>query len=327
MTLKKKKIQFRKETFLDNLKSSLFSILFLLCSLNFFGQDSIPAAPDLTEEKELNFQDFFFKALSQKSIGNYQKSIENLESCNQILPNNTTVFFEFSKNYLLLNNTLLAKEYIQRAIEKNKLNIWLLKHLVKVYLKDNDFKNAIETQKKVVALNPKERNYLVRLYLRNNNYAEALNLMRVLDKENLLTSNYKRVKENLENRKKRVPVERKLTDKKETVYKQFESNKTYTLLKQILENEQKNPDALLKYSAEGISLFPAQPFVYLMNGKAYLSKKEFDKAITALKNGIDFVIEDKMEANFYKEIAKAYKGLGNSIEEKKYLEKFKKLNK
>ncbi|WP_438989357.1 tetratricopeptide repeat protein [Polaribacter sp.] len=305
----------------------LFSLFFMLYTNQINAQDSIPAAVDLTEEKELNFQQFFFKALTQKSIGNYQKSIEYLESCNQILPYNATVFFEFSKNYLLLHNTLLAKEYIQRAIKIEASNIWLLKHLVKVYLKDNDFKNAIEAQKEIVALNPKDSNYLVRLYLRDNNYKEALNLMKVLDKQNRLSSNYKRVKENLENRKRKVLKETKVTTNNETIYKQFENNKSFTLLKQILENEHKNPEALLKYSTEGVSLFPAQPYVYLINGKALNSKKEFTKAIRMLKNGIDFVIEDKMEANFYKEIAKAYKGLGNTVEEKNYLDKFKRLNK
>jgi len=66
---------------------SLFKLLFFFISLffctnPFFSQDSIPIRKDLTEEKTLQFQEFFFKALSEKSIENYQKAIENLESCN-----------------------------------------------------------------------------------------------------------------------------------------------------------------------------------------------------------------------------------------------------
>ena len=56
------------------------------------AQDSI-AVQDLDEEKELKFQQYFFKALSEKSIKNYQKAIENLELCNEVLPENVTVFF------------------------------------------------------------------------------------------------------------------------------------------------------------------------------------------------------------------------------------------
>ena len=41
----------------------------------------------------------------------------------------------------------------------------------------------------------------------------------------------------------------------------------------------------------------------------------------SLQNGIDFVINDEMQADFYMAMAKAYKGLGNAIEEKKYKQK------
>jgi predicted Zn-dependent protease len=65
--------------------------------------------------------------------------------------------------------------------------------------------------------------------------------------------------------------------------------------------------------------------VYLVKAKTLNSLKNHKKALTTLQNGIDFVIEDAMEADFYKEIAKAYKGLGNVKEENKYQQKVKKL--
>jgi tetratricopeptide (TPR) repeat protein len=108
--------EFRRKRRFYTYKLVLFSFCFAFFSLQAFSQDSIPIAKDSTEEKELNFQQFFFKALSEKSIGNFQKAIENLESCHQILTNNVAVFFEFSKNYLLLQKTQLAKEYIDRAL-------------------------------------------------------------------------------------------------------------------------------------------------------------------------------------------------------------------
>ncbi|WP_299670518.1 hypothetical protein [uncultured Polaribacter sp.] len=304
---------------------SLFSLLFFLISLKYFAQDSIPAAVDVSEEKELKFQQFFFKALSQKAIGNYQKSIENLESCNQILPNNLTVFFEFSKNYLFLNKTLLAKEYIRRALAKDADNLWMQKHLVKILVKERNYTEAIKKQQKIIASNPKEREYLVRLHLQNRNTKAALTLMNLLEKENALSSNLKRIKDSIEQRKN-PKVKKEVINIEEDLIVKFKSDKSYLLLKQILEQSKNNTAQLLQYSKEGISLFPAQPFVYLINGKALNSKKEFKKALEILKNGIDFVIEDAMEADFYKEMSVSYKGLGNTIEEKKFMEKSKKLN-
>lgn len=312
----------KKETTLKFLKRSLFSLLFFLISLKSYTQDSLSVAIDFTEEKELKFQQFFFTALSQKSIGNYQKAIENLESCNQILPNNKAVFFEFSKNYLYLNNTLLAKEYINRAIIQDSKNIWMQKHLVKVFEKENNFFEAIKIQQKIIVLNPKENKNLVLLYLKNRDFKKALSFMKTLEKDNLLSSDLKKTKERLEKTNyseiQKVKVSR-------DIYKRFETEKTYTLLKQILLATKDNSVLLLKYSKEGIALFPAQPFVYLINGSTLNVNREFKKALEILQNGIDFVIEDAMEALFYKEMALAYKGLNNKVEERRYMEKFRKL--
>ena len=312
----------KKETTLKFLKGSLFSLLFFLISLKSYTQDSLSVAADFTEEKELKFQQFFFTALSQKSIGNYQKAIENLESCNQILPNNKSVFFEFSKNYLYLNNTLLAKEYINRAIIQDSKNIWMQKHLVKVFEKENNFFEAIKIQQKIIVLNPKENKNLVLLYLKNRDFKKALSFMKTLEKDNLLSSDLKKTKERLEKTNyseiQKVKVSR-------DIYKRFETEKTYTLLKQILLATKDNSVLLLKYSKEGIALFPAQPFVYLINGSTLNVNREFKKALEILQNGIDFVIEDAMEALFYKEMALAYKGLNNKVEERRYMEKFRKL--
>jgi predicted Zn-dependent protease len=314
----------RKERQFNYFKLALFSLTFFLFSNYIAAQDSIPANEDLTEEAELKFQQFFFKALSQKSIGNYQKAIENLENCNQLLTNDVAVFFEFSKNYLLLNNKLLAKEYINRALEKDADNIWMLKHLVKVYQKENNLTEAIKIQQKIIAENPKEREFLVRLYMYDRQYQEAISLMNVLQEENALSSNLKRLKQRLESRKPIKPKVEKLTDITSLI-NQFKTEKLYKILEQILNLSKDNPSEILKYSDEGIALFPAQPYVYLMKGKALNYQKNYKNALTTLQNGIDFVIEDKMEANFYNEIAKAYKGLGNTKEENKYKQKANKL--
>ena len=322
MIVRVKMMQNRKEIALKFLKRSLFSFLFFLISLKSYTQDSLSVAIDFTEEKELKFQQFFFTALSQKSIGNYQKAIENLESCNQIEPNNKSVFFEFSKNYLYLNNTLLAKEYINRAIIQDSKNIWMQKHLVKVFEKENNFFEAIKIQQKIIVLNPKENKNLILLYLKNKDYKKALSFIKTLEEDNLLSSDLKKIKERLE-KTNYSETQKGIVSK--DIYKRFETEKTYTLLKQILLATKDNSVLLLKYSKEGIALFPAQPFVYLINGSTLNVNREFKKALEILQNGIDFVIEDAMEALFYKEMALAYKGLNNKVEERRYMEKFRKL--
>jgi len=306
------------------LKYALFCVFFFLYFLESHAQDSILVAKDLTEEKEIKFQDFFFKALSEKSIGNYQKAIENLESCNQVLMNDVAVYFEFSKNYLLLNKTFLAKEYAKRALIKEPNNIWILKHLVKIHTKDRNLSDAITIQQKVVAINRSERMFLLELYLDNRDYKKAISLMNDLEQDNALPSSFQKIKDNLEKRKRKTTAKEK-TGNVVSLTAQFKANKSYTILKQIIEESGNNVQLLLKYSNEGIALFPAQPFVYLVKGRALNYQKKYKKALLILQNGIDFVIEDTMEADFYIEMAASYKGLGDFLEEKKFIQKSNKI--
>ncbi|SDS38405.1 hypothetical protein SAMN05216503_2890 [Polaribacter sp. KT25b] len=315
-------------------RSFLFSLFFMLLSTNFFSQDSIPEKEDLTEETELKFQQFFFRALSEKSIGNYKKAIENLESCNQILSNDVAVFFEFSKNYLFLKNTLLAKEYIERSLAKEPNNIWMLTHLVQIYIKDRNFEEAINTQHKIVAINPKKREFLVRLYVYNSQIREAFSLMDSLEKENVLSSSLKRLRNRLEVRKeyltKKNLVQKDVKEEGSSIglnelINQFKTDKSYKILEDILNKSTGNYKNLLKFSEEGIALFPAQPFLYLINGKVLNDTKNHKNALPVLQSGIDFVIDNEMEVDFYLEIAKAFKGLGNDKEKIKYLQKAKNL--
>ena len=319
-----KNTAYRKESPLVSLKAALFSLFFLLDTMSAFAQDSIPLAADFTEEKELKFQEFFFQALSQKSIGNYQKALENLESCHQLLPNNTAVFFEFSKNYLYLNKTLLAKEYISRAIQQDPENSWMQRHLVAIFVKERALSEAIKMQEKLIILAPKENEYLVKLYYQNSNYKQADSLLNTLEKKGFISSNLREIKERLE--KQKEPKVPQVLDF-QNIYLKFETDKTYGVLKQILEDAKDKPAVLIKYSEQGIALFPAQPFVYLINGSALNAKSAYKKALEVLQNGFDFVIEDAMEMAFYKQMVIAYRGLGNKVEEKRYMEKFKKLEK
>jgi len=292
-----------------------------------FSQDSIQTVKDLREEKELNFQQYFFKALSEKSIKNYQKAIENLNVCNEILPNNVSVYFEFSKNYLFLNKTKEAKEYIQKALEKDSDNLWMLEHLVSIYKKDVNYTDAIATQLKVVKINPKKREELVRLYYLSRKYQEALNLMILLEKENGLSRNLKQLKKSLELRK--GPVVKK-EDKNDlmSIQKAFEDDRTsFTLLKKLLDIAiVEDKSTFHKYSKLAIDFFPAQPYVYLMGGKSLYMQKKFQEGIAVLESGIDFVIDNQnLEAEFYETMANIYDGLGNSGKSQEYRNKAKKL--
>lgn len=284
----------------------------LFSSLPSLAQDST-FVKDISEEKKLLFQEHFFKALSEKSIQNYQKAIFELETCNELLPNEVSVLFEFSKNYLLLNKTNQAKRYIEEALKIKANNLWMQEHLVSVLVKEFNYKRAIEEQKKLIELNPKKRTQLVRLYYLNRDYDNALQLMRQLESEGGLSRNLKNLKLSLEHRKGNVKP-KTTTGSLSELIKQFDADKSSFNRLETLLNLAFNQDkeAFHKYSLMAIELFPAQPKSYLNRGKSLFIKKQNQEAVLMLETGLDFVVDNnKIEKQFYEQLILVFTDLKN----------------
>lgn len=279
-----------------------------------YSQDSISKVKETTEENYIKFQEFFFKSLSEKSIKNYQIAIQNLEECNAIFPNNKTVLFELSKNYLLLNKIREAKHYINNALLIDPSNFWMLKHLVTIQIKDKNYQEAIKTQLIIVKQKPYQRSELINLYYLNNEFMKALSLIHTFEEEYGLTTRLKRIKHKLMFRNKPQIVTPKV-DSLPLLISDFESNPpSFNTLKKILTvaiNE--NIETYYIYSDLAIDLFPAQPFSYLSKGRALQLQGKHQEAIDFLEIGIDFIVETPLlEAQFYALLVKIYTSLNKT---------------
>ena len=313
------------------IKRIVFSVFFGLLFNPFcsFSQDSIPKAKEIAkeiaEENNIKFQEYFFKSLSEKSIKNYQLAIENLEECNTISPNNKTIYFELSKNYLLLNKTSEATQYINKALLLEPTNTWILLHLVAIQKKERNYQKAIKTQLTIVQQKPKQRSELIWLYYLNSEYTKALSLIYMVEKETGLTTRLNQLKVKLELKNK--PIALKVSkDSLTQLITDYEANKpSFSKLKKILTlaiNE--NTEVFYKYSSLAIDLYPAQPFAYLSRGKALQLQKKHQQAIDVLEIGIDFVIENSLlEAQFYSTLVKAYTSINNPKKALEYKIKLK----
>jgi len=277
-----------------------------------YSQDSIPKikeiTEEITEENTIKFQEYFFKSLSEKSIKNYQIAIQNLEECNAIFPNDKAVFFELSKNYLLLNRTSEALQYINNALLLAPSNFWMLKHLVAIHKKDKNYQEAINTQLIIVEQKPKQRAELIYLYYLNDEYMQALSLIDVFEKDYGLTTRLKQLKNKLVLRNKPQTVISTI-DSLPKLISDFELNSPsfYTLKKILTLAIKDDIPAYHMYSNLAIDLFPAQPFSYLSKGRALQLQGKHQEAIDILEIGIDFIIENSLlEVQFYTILISAY---------------------
>lgn len=293
--------------------------IFLIPLMNFSQEDLTSTEEYLEEQQDINFQTFFFEALQQKAIGNFDKAIFALEACHNIDSENVAVLFEMSKNYTLLNKFTEAEYYILKGLEFSPSNIYMLRNLKEIKEKKNDYKGAINIQKKIVQIKPDEESDLVILYIKSGEIDQAISLLSRLDSINKLPPSLVTLKESL-TRSESIKNENyqkteKYTDSKLDKLKQNYSLKNdYNSLKLVLDSELKTKQYLdlLKDSEEAISLYPAQPYVYLMNGVALNSLRKYKNAIEKLEIGLEYVIDNNTEAQFMEQLSLSYKGLGQN---------------
>lgn len=290
---------------------------------------------NIDEKNNLEFQTHFFEALKQKGINNYNKAIESLEKCYEIDSISLAVQFEMSKNKLLVKNYFEAQLFIDKAIEKSPSKVDLLLHKIKILKAQRNYKEAIEIQKKVNKIQPIHSDKLVLLYIQNREFKKAQKLITEIENKALSTQRIRVYKRYFENRNKisaGAKKENNVIENSdiESLKKSYLQKKDYKTLKEIIaiEVEKGLFEMLFVDSKNGLELFPAQPYLYKMNGLALNKLGKYNEAINVLTVGIDFVVDDPvLEADFYEELSKCYEGLKNKNQALKYKQKAEKLRK
>ncbi len=305
--------------------------IILIPFITFAQEDVASREAMLVEQQNINFQTFFFEALQQKAIGNYDKAIYALEACKNIDKESVAVLFEISKNYVFLSKFTEAEYYILKGLEIEPLNLYLLRHLKEIKTKQNDYNGAIIIQNKIIKLKPEEESDLVILYIKSGEIENAISLLKKLDKNNKLPEGLISLKESLlqENpvvieKRNNSTFKEQPKSKTKLLKEDYKLKKDYNSLKLLLDRELKTKQylELLKDSEHAISLFPAQAYVYLMNGIALNNTRNYKEAIKILDFGLEYLIEDdELKAQFMDQLSLSYKGLGDNKISSSYYKK------
>lgn len=301
--------------------------IFLLSGMLFAIPECVHAQEEESAEISLEenideFQEYFFEALKQRGIENYDRAIDALLKCKKI-DDNASISFELGKNYYSQKEYDLAKESFQRAVTKKPQNQWFLLGLFNTQIKLNDREEALVTGKKIIYLNPKFREDVAKVYVGMREYKKALKQLEKLEKNGGLTLTAARMKSMLE--KQLHKNENASGDVAEVINQtpKPRASANSKILEQIEEalETQAYSDAI-RLIKIGLSDFPSQPKLYLYNAKALNALKEYKKAIEMLEIGLDYIIDNAtLEKEFYQAFAVAYKQVGNSKKEKYYLKK------
>ncbi|WP_333599054.1 tetratricopeptide repeat protein [Flavobacterium sp.] len=129
------------------------------------------------------FQDYFYEAIKQKSIENYDKAIEALEKGKTIEPDNPVVYFELGKNYLAQKKYKEAYDNFEKTTQMDPKNRWAWVGMYDVCYETNDYNKAIPIVEKLVEFKEDYKEDLTSLYMNTQQFDKALELINELNEK------------------------------------------------------------------------------------------------------------------------------------------------
>jgi tetratricopeptide (TPR) repeat protein len=127
------------------------------------------------------FEDFFYEAIKQKSIENYDKAIQALEKGKAIEPDNPIVYFELGKNYLAQKKYKEAYDNFEKAAKMDPKNRWAWVGMYAVCYDTRDYNQAIVIVEKLIEFKEDYKEDLTSLYMNTQQFDKALELINELN--------------------------------------------------------------------------------------------------------------------------------------------------
>ena len=226
------------------------------------------------------YQEYFFEALKQKGIENYQRAVDNLLKCIEIDDSEAILYFELGKNYNNLKNFGAAEDALKTAVNKIPDNEWFLDELYSTYIHQKEYKKAIKTVRQLVKYHPDYKEDLANIYMQTGDFKEALKILDELDDElginkdrdilrNRIYNATGRKKDQIENLEDRVDKNPESEDTYlRLIYRYSESGET----KKAFETAKKF-----------LEVNPKSELVHLALYKFYLEAGQNEKAIQSMK--------------------------------------------
>ncbi len=294
-------------------KKHIAFFVFLLFSFGnqLFAQQN----PEDIALEENKTEDYFFEALAQRGIENYDKAIVAIQKCLEKEPKNPAFLYELGKNQLDAKDYVAAEITFKSAVEIDNKQRWYWNGLYDVYYQTKNFDKAIGVVQKLIEFDPNMREDLVSLYMNTDQKEKALYLLKEMEASSHLTKTMEFYKLKLESSKEFASPKKETLEKGIKEHPKYEQNyidlislylsfnqeeKAFEVAK-VLEKEIPNSDwahvSLVKFylaSNDGINASKSM-FKVLMNSKIDLKIKHrvFNEfLIFAVKNPTFFTDVD-----------------------------------
>lgn len=260
-----------------------------------------------------------------KATGKVNEQITNLETRVEDNPKNEANYLSLIYRYSEQGKKQKAFK-TAKALLRNKPNSQVV-HLAlyKFYLDENNIDDAVNSMKVVVQSNTIEPKTKLKVLSDFMNFVklhpeyedDLMQATTILD-DNADTETIVNL---AEYHMQKGNMQKALTNFEKALTLNTDN---FNVLKNIvlIHIDLKEFDIAKTKSEAAILKYPAQPLFYLTNGVALNSLNLPKEAITILQSGLDWILDDTaMEADFYVQLANAYKTLLNSAKAKLYMDK------
>lgn len=162
----------------------VFSTLYFTMVLTGFAQEPQPT-DDLGNVTDA-FQEYFFEALKQKGIQNYEKAIQALDKAKKAAKGDpeqqSVVNYELAKNHLELKQYEAAETALleSKTLTPGRFDVNQL--LYDVYFRSEAYEKAIPVVEELIPVDKVYKEDLANLYVKTARYEEAISLINELDK-------------------------------------------------------------------------------------------------------------------------------------------------
>lgn len=203
-------------------KKHIAFFVFLLFSFGnqLFAQQN----PEDIALEENKTEDYFFEALAQRGIENYDKAIVAIQKCLEKEPKNPAFLYELGKNQLDAKDYVAAEITFKSAVEIDNKQRWYWNGLYDVYYQTKNFDKAIGVVQKLIEFDPNMREDLVSLYMNTDQKEKALHLLKEMEASSHLPKTMEFYKLKLESSKEFASPKKETLEKGIKEHPKYEQN-------------------------------------------------------------------------------------------------------
>ena len=129
------------------------------------------------DKNNFKFNNYFFSALKEKSLENYEEALDLFQKCIKIDNNKAVPYYESAMINKDLGRFNLAVEQIKIAVDLDLDNRWYELHYAEALFANRDFKSASVVYKKLILKEPGNQDLfflLADMYIYDNDFLKAI---------------------------------------------------------------------------------------------------------------------------------------------------------